>query len=174
MIQASLIAYLRTAQLGPFVPLCTRDTVLNLLGLPPYWDGWGGIPCEASAIWVYDSIQFNFDEQVRLADTHIGFESTFDGTSVKYSDWTNSFLRFDDLALDTISTPDRFRNTMATNQIGITQHSLSGGRVVIDTDAGVQARFATMTDFNASINNERLIATKTPYLHHVTTVLLKR
>ncbi|WP_442511755.1 hypothetical protein SH528x_003468 [Novipirellula sp. SH528] len=172
MIQASLISYLKTAQLGPFVPLCARDTVLNLLGSPPYWDGWGGIPCEASVIWVYDSIQFNFDEQMRLADTHIGFESTFNGTSVTYSDWTNSFIQFDDLDLGTISTPDRFRNAMATNQIGTIQHLLSGGRVMIDTDAGVQARFATMTDFEASINNERRIATKTPYLHRLTTVQL--
>ncbi len=126
MIRASLIAYLRTARLGPFVPSCARDTVLDLLGSPPYWDGWGGIPSEASAIWVYDSIQFNFDERMKLADTHIGFESTYDGTSVKYSDWTNTFLQFDDLDLDTISTPENFRDTMATHQIGMIQHSLSG------------------------------------------------
>ncbi|MCA9207987.1 MAG: hypothetical protein KDA55_06505 [Planctomycetales bacterium] len=172
MIQASLIAYLKTAQLGPFVRSCARDTVLNLLGSPPYWEGWGGISCEASAIWVYGSIQFNFDEQMRLVDTHIGFESTLDGKSVKYTEWTNSFIRFDDLALDTISTPDRFQDTMATNHIGTTQHSLSGCHVMIETDARVQARFATVTDFNSSINNERRIATKTPYLHRITTVLL--
>lgn len=167
MIRASLIVYLRTAQLGPFVPSCARDTVLDLLGSPPYWDGWGGIPSEASSIWVYDSIQFNFDGQMRLTDTHIAFESTFDGTSVEYSDWTNSFIQFDDLALDIISTPDRFRDTMATYQIGTTQHSLSGGRVLIDTNGGVQAHFAPVTK---SYQTECTIETKTAYLHRVTTV----
>lgn len=169
MIRASLIAYLRTAQLGPFVPSCARDTVLDLLGSPPYWDGRGGIPSEASSIWVYDSIQFNFNERMQLADTHIGFDSTFNGTSVKYSGWTNTFLQFDDLDFDTISTPNSFRETMATHQIGMTQHSLSGGRVLIDTHAGVQARFAPAS---TSPKDVCRITTKTAYLHRVTTVKL--
>lgn len=151
------------------MPSCTRDTVLDLLGSPPYWDGWGGIPFEASSIWVYDSIQFNFDERMQLADTHIGFESTFDGTSVKYSDGTNTFLQFDDLDLDTISTPESFRDTMAAHQIGMIQHSLSGGRVAIDTNAGVQARFAPAS---TSPKDVCRITTKTAYLHRVTTVKL--
>lgn len=169
MIRASLIAYLRTSQLGPFMPSCARDTVLALLGSPPYWDGWGGIPFEASSIWVYDSIQFNFDERMQLADTHIEFDSMFDGMSVKYSDWASISLQFDDLDLDAISTPERFRETMATHQIGIIQHSLSGGRVAIDTNAGVQARFAPAS---TSPIDECRITTKTAYLHRVTTVKL--
>lgn len=169
-----MIAYLKTAQIGPFVPLCSRDTVLNRLGPPPYWDGWGGIPYEASTIWVYDSIQFNLDREMRLAGTHIALESTFDGTSVQYLDWKNSFVEFDDLDVNAISTPDSFRNWMSTNQIGTTQHSLSGGGVMINTDAGVQARFATKMNFKASINSECRVATKKPYLYRLTTVLLGR
>ena len=172
MIHTSLIAYLKTGQLGPFAQLLPRQSLLDTLGPPPFWDGWGGIPYEKSTVWVYDSIQFNFDDDYQIADTHIGFDCKFNNGSVSYSDWENRFLQFNDLAIDAICTPELFVETMKQNAIATTQNVLSGGRVMIDTEAGVQARFGTLSDYDASKALENPVRTNCAYLHRVTTVKL--
>ena len=142
------------------------------MGSPPYWDGWGGISCDESAIWVYDSIQFNFDVHFRLEDTHVGFDSTFQDSKVIYADWTNPYIAFHDLSLDAICTPERFCHSLNANGIVASTHHVSGGRVLINTNAGVQARFSVQSDHVVSLDREYPVLTALPYLHRITTVVL--
>jgi hypothetical protein len=172
MVHVSLIVYLKTGQLGPFTPLSPRSCVREILGPPPNWDGWGGIAYEQSTIWIYDSIQFNFDDNFRIVDTHIGFDCKFENESVTYSDWTNPFVQLDDLEIDAICTPDLFVEVMDQHAILTTRKAIAGGRLMINTEAGVQARFGAITDFDASMESETRVRTDCTYLHRITTVKL--
>ena len=172
MVCFSLIEYLRTGQLGPFAPLSNCSCLRDIFGPPPYWDGWGGISYEQSKIWVYDSIQFNFDDEFRLVDTHIGFDCKFKNGVVAYSDWKNPFAQLDDLEIDAICTPDLFAEVMNHNVVRTTRKTIAGGSLVIDTEAGVQARFSYLNDFDASMQSRTPIRSESAYLHRVTTVQL--
>ena len=170
MTPASLIAYLKTGQLGPFGPLCPHQVVLATLGSPPFWFGHGTFSYQRSDIWVYDSVQFNFDEHMRLEDTLVHFHSEFDGTVVTYSNWNGRYISLDDLSVETICTPERFLSTMSANDIATSQQTSTGGQVLINTSAGVQASFCPRAQSGAYNEDGTRIFTDGPYLYSITTI----
>ncbi|MFO1064850.1 MAG: hypothetical protein U0892_13375 [Pirellulales bacterium] len=105
-------------------------------------------------------------------DTHIVFDCKLKNDVVTYNDWENPFVRLDDFAIDAICTPDLFVEAMNRNAIPTTRKTISGSRVIIDTEAGVQARFSRLPDFDASMERKTPPRTDSPYLHRITTVQL--
>ncbi|QDU93644.1 hypothetical protein Pla8534_14240 [Lignipirellula cremea] len=130
------------------------------------------IPFSEASIWVYDSVQFNFDDEALLKDTLIQFDNAFDGTRVVYSPWKNGYIALTDLDPAAICTPHAFVTLMSKSGISTSLHEVSSDHVRINGSGGVQARFWRMKDVKREMVDGALVFSDFPYLHMVSTVHL--
>ena len=173
MQSASIASFLRTGQLSTFRATTPRESVLAALGQPPFWGGRNDIAFSDSSIWVYDTIQLNFDDDLLLDGILIRFDCKFSNGELIYSDWHNSYFSFDDLCIPDICTPDKMRDFLNQHDIPTQTEESSGSRIFINTTSGTQARFARKTDHARSMQLETRISTDSAYLHMLATAIVR-
>ena len=163
-MDVSFQSFLMTGKFGELAIGDSKPFVISKLGIPTWWEGMGTWNHEQSNVWAYGGAGVVFD---RGGKTISKIELVFNHLSTDKNLQLSGGINVTDLAFNSDTTLDQFKEHLASNGVAFIQDTSDYGETLIGIPGGSVAAFREKVDYERSIALERRIASEEVFLESV-------